>query len=153
MKGRGMDTHSAARAWIDAWEEGWPANDVERIALRYRPDAPYRSHPFREPSTARDYVAKAFTEETLVHCWFGEPVVEGGRAAVEYWAILRSPDGTDVTIAGHSHLRFDDEGLVIEHRDYGTQRDGAVEPPAGWGTAGALPSAPQITLPGRHALP
>jgi len=55
------------------------------------------------------------------------------RAAVEYWAILRSSDGSDVTIAGHSHLRFDDHGLVIEHRDYWTQKDGAVDPPVGWG--------------------
>jgi SnoaL-like domain len=128
-----VDTRTAARAWIDAWEEGWPAEDVDVVAARYRPEAPYRSHPFREPSTARDYVAKAFTEETLVRCWFGEPVVEGDRAAVEYWAILRSPDGAEITIAGHSHLRFDRDGLVEEHRDYWTQRDGAVDPPEGWG--------------------
>ncbi len=34
---------------------------------------------------------------------FGEPVIQDDRAAVEYWATLRSPDGSDVTIAGHSH--------------------------------------------------
>jgi nuclear transport factor 2 (NTF2) superfamily protein len=128
-----MDTRVAARSWIEAWESGWPAEDVDMIAARYRPDAPYRSHPFREPSTARAYVAQAFTEEKLVRCWFGEPVVEGDRAAIEYWAILRSPDGTDITIAGHSHLRFDDDGLVAEHRDYWDQRDGAAEPPVDWG--------------------
>ena len=102
------------------------------IAARYRPDAPYRSRPFREPTTAREYVTQAFGEEQLVRCWFGEPIVEGERAAVEYWAILHSPDGSDITIAGHSHLRFDGEGLVVEHRDYWAQRDGAVGPPPGW---------------------
>ncbi|HEX6580858.1 MAG TPA: hypothetical protein VF195_08300 [Actinomycetota bacterium] len=74
--------------------------DVDRIASRYQPDAPYRSHPFRDVSTARGYITEAFSEEELVRCWFGEPVVDGDRAAVEYWAILRSPDGGDVTIAG-----------------------------------------------------
>jgi nuclear transport factor 2 (NTF2) superfamily protein len=130
-----MDTHGAVAAWIEAWREGWPTEDVDLIAARYRPDAPYRSHPFREPSTARAYVTQAFTEEKLVRCWFGEPIVEDNRAAVEYWAILRPPGGTDVTIAGHSHLRFDDEGLVVEHHDYWTQRVGSVEPPRGWGGA------------------
>jgi hypothetical protein len=80
-------------------------------------------------------VTQAFTEEKLVRCWFGEPVIQDDRAAVEYWAILRSPDGSDVTIAGHSHLRFVDDGLVTEHRDYWTQQDGAVDPPIGWGSA------------------
>ena len=127
-----MDTQAAARAWVEAWEAGWPANDIERIAARYRPDAPYRSHPFREVTTAREYITQAFTEEELVRCWFGDSIAEGDRAAIEYWAILRSPDGGEITIAGHSHLRFDDEGLVAEHRDYWNQRDGAVEPPSGW---------------------
>jgi hypothetical protein len=107
--------------------------DVELITSRYRPDAPYRSHPFRESSTARAYVTHAFTGEKLVRCWFGDPIVEGNRAAVEYWAILRPPDGSDVTIAGHSHLRFDGEGLVVDHRDYWAQSDGAIQPPEGWG--------------------
>jgi hypothetical protein len=127
-----VDAHAAARGWVEAWEAGWPAKDIERIASRYRPDAPYRSHPFRDVSTAREYVTQAFGEEELVRCWFGRPIVEGDRAAVEYWAILRTPDGADLTIAGSAHLRFDEAGLVIDHRDYWDQHDGAIEPP-GWG--------------------
>jgi nuclear transport factor 2 (NTF2) superfamily protein len=129
-----VNTQQSVRAWIESWEAGWPTEDVDVIAARYRPDAPYRSHPFREPTSAREYVSKAFTEETLIRCWFGEPIVQGNRAAVEYWAILRSPDGTQISIAGHSHLRFDEDGLVAEHRDYWTQLDGAEEPPSGWGS-------------------
>jgi nuclear transport factor 2 (NTF2) superfamily protein len=128
-----MDTRAAVTAWIRAWQDGWPNDDVELISARYRPDAPYRSHPFREPSTARAYVGRAFTEEKLVRCWFGEPVIDEHRAAVEYWAILRSLDGTTITIAGSSHLEFDEEGLVSNHQDYWVQRDGPSKPPPEWG--------------------
>jgi nuclear transport factor 2 (NTF2) superfamily protein len=127
-----LDTHAAVRAWIEAWEEAWPAKDAERIASRYRPDAAYRSHPFRDVTTAWSYVTQAFGEEDLVRCWFGQPIVEGDRAAVDYWAILRSRDGVEITIAGSAHLRFDEEGLVVGHSDYWDQRNDAVEPPAGW---------------------
>jgi hypothetical protein len=130
-----VETHAAVRAWVEAWQEGWPAKDVERIVSRYRPDAPYRSHPFREVSNARAYVTQAFAEEDLVRCWFGDPVVDHDRATVEYWAILRRPAGQHVTIAGTAMLRFDRDGLVSNHRDYWDQQDGTVDPPAGWGSA------------------
>ena len=128
-----MDAHAAARAWVEAWEAAWPAKDVDRISSRYRSDAPYHSQPFRDVSSAREYVTRAFGEEELVRCWFGEPIVDAGRAAVEYWAILRSPHGANVTIAGTAVLRFDEEGLVTGHWDYWDQRDGVAEPSAGWG--------------------
>jgi hypothetical protein len=127
-----VDPQAAARAWIAAWQQGWPAKDAERIGSRYSATASYRSHPFREPTTTIEYVRRAFEEE-LVRCWFGEPVVQAKRAAIEYWAILRKPEGSEITIAGTSVLRFDADGLVVDHRDYWTERDGSVEPPSGWG--------------------
>jgi len=126
-------TEEAVRRWIEAWERGWPARDVDAIAGRYRDDAPYRSHPFREVDTARSYLERAFGEEDLVEARFGEPVVAGERAAVEYWAVLRSPTEGDVTIAGASFLRFADDGRVVDHRDYWTQTEGARAPSSGWG--------------------
>jgi hypothetical protein len=128
-----MEAEVAARDWIDAWEKGWPARDAELIAARYAAAAPYLSHPFREPTTALEYIRWAFGEEDLVRCWFGEPVVGGDRAAIEYWGILRRPDGSDLTIAGTALLRFGADGLVHDHRDYWTQHEGAIEPPPGWG--------------------
>ena len=128
-----MDTETAVRRWIDAWRSAWPAEDVERIASAYADGPLYSSHPFRDPETARSYVERAFGEEKLVSCWFGEPVVDRECAAVEYWAVLRSPRGDEVTIAGCAFLRFGEDGRVVEHRDYWDQTDGAREPSSRWG--------------------
>lgn len=126
-----MDAAIAARNWIDGWLRAWPARDVEGIAAMYADDAVYSSHPFRPRDTARSYVERAFGEEELVHAWFGEPVVSGDRAAIEYWAVLRGTG--EITIAGAAFLHFDAEGRVTDHRDYWDQADGRHEPPEGWG--------------------
>jgi ketosteroid isomerase-like protein len=128
-----MNAEEAARAWIEAWQRGWPAGDVDAIASRYTDGAVYSSHPFRPTETARSYLERAFGEEALVEEHFGEPVVAGDRAAVEYWGWLRSPSGRELTIAGTSVLRFDPEGRVTGHRDYWVEMDGRHDPPAGWG--------------------
>jgi hypothetical protein len=132
-----MDAEAAARNWIDGWSRGWPTEDADLIASLYTEDAVYWSHPFREPHVgsagAHDYAAQAFLDETLVRCWFGEPVAVANRAAVEYWAILRTIDGKDRTLAGTTMLRFAPDGRVAEHREYWDMRDGASEPPEGWG--------------------
>ena len=128
-----MDVAAAARAWVDTWRRAWPREDVEAIASMYAPGAVYSSHPFREPETARSYVERAFGEETLVEAWFGEPVVGGDRAAVEYWAVLRSPGGGELTIAGAAFLHFDADGRVTDHRDYWVQVDGRNTPREGFG--------------------
>lgn len=92
----------------------------------------FRSQPFREPQAPRDYVEWAFSEQDAAECWFGTPVVEGDRATVEYWAVV-SFEGRDETIAGVSVIRFEEDGLVGEQRDYWTAQDGRHEPPKGWG--------------------
>ena len=108
----------AARAWVEAWELGWRIHDAEPIVARYAEGAVFRSHPFREPEDPRAYVERVLAEEEAEpEVWFGEPIVSGDRAAVEYWAILRV-EGKEQTLAGTTLLRFDAEGLVVEHRDY-----------------------------------
>ena len=39
------------------------------------------------------------------------------RAAVDWWAVVTSVDGSVQSLAGISLLRFDDTGLVVEQRD------------------------------------
>ena len=120
----------AARAWVEAWELGWRTHHVEPIAERYAERAVFRSHPFREPEDPRAYVERVLAEEEAEpETWFGEPIVSGNRAAVEYWAILRV-EGKEQTLAGTTLLRFDADGLVVEHRDYWAIEAGRRERPA-----------------------
>ncbi|MDX6510529.1 MAG: hypothetical protein QOE36_33 [Gaiellaceae bacterium] len=128
-----MDAPAAARAWVDAWTRGWPARDVDAIAVRYADGAPYFSHPFREPTTARAYLEFVFGPQADVEFRFGEPVVDGNRAAVEYWCVITDVDGSVESIAGSSFLRFDEDGLVVEHRDYWTGAEGRDAAPPGFG--------------------
>jgi ketosteroid isomerase-like protein len=123
-----VDGEAAARAWVAGWTEGWESGDAERIAALYTADAVFRSHPFREPETsADDYARRAFADEELIECRFGEPIGDGDRAAVEYWALL-SVDGDEETLAGLAVVRFGEDGRVVEQRDYWSMQPGRAEP-------------------------
>jgi hypothetical protein len=124
----------AARHWREVWARAWPAKDADAIAALYASGAVYRSHPFRDPEPSpRDYVERMFAEEDEIECRFGEPLVTGDRAAVEWWASWREA-GDLLTLAGTTVLRFAPDGLVTEHLDYWVEGAGRREPPAGWGS-------------------
>ena len=77
------------------------------------------------------YLDVVFAEEEDIECAFGEPIVNGDRAAVQWWASWTEA-AQPVTMAGVTILRFDDEGNVVEHRDYWNQTDGRTRPYEGW---------------------
>jgi ketosteroid isomerase-like protein len=112
-----MDAARAARNWAQTWTRAWPDADVDAISALYAPDAVFYSHPFRTPQGPEDYVRWAFADQAEADCRFGEPVVQGDRAAVDWWGVITSRDGSIETVAGTSLLRFDTEGLVVEQRD------------------------------------
>jgi uncharacterized protein (TIGR02246 family) len=112
-----MNAADAARAWIDAWERAWPTGDVEALAPVYAEDAVFYSHPFREREAPRNYVTWAFAEQASAVCRFGEPIVDGDRAAVDWWAVMTATDGSEESIAGTSLIRFGADGRVVEQRD------------------------------------
>jgi hypothetical protein len=126
----GLDAiEQGARAWVDAWKDGWARHDPEVIAARYAPDCRFRSEPFRAlehgRAAALAYATRSFAEERGARFTFGEPIVGGdGRAAVEYRAVITGTDGADITIHGVSLLRIGPDGLVAEHRDTWTQLEG-----------------------------
>jgi hypothetical protein len=55
-------------------------------------------------------------------CRFGRPIVDGDRAAVSWSAQTRLADGGCEDLASVSLLRFRDDGLVVEDRDFWAQR-------------------------------
>jgi hypothetical protein len=131
-----VDTRDAARRWADTWRENWISRTTEPIAALYSPTGRYATAPFRQPrigpAGATAYLEPAFAEESDIRAWFGEPIVDGDRASVEWWAALREA-GEEVTLAGTSVLRFDADGLVAAQRDTWNMTAGRREPPDGWG--------------------
>jgi ketosteroid isomerase-like protein len=109
------------------WTEAWPAADVDAIAALYAPEAKFYAHPFRTRQGPAEYVTWAFEDQQSAECRFGEPVVDGARAAVDWWAVITSKDGSVQSLAGTSLLRFDDEGLVVEQRDAWNEAEGRNE--------------------------
>src|ERR1700675_4263338 len=117
----------------EASERAWRAGDGEAAASLYAEDCVFRSHPFRELEGARAYMRRVIPEAEAPEVWFGEPVEDADRAAVEYWALLVEPDGAESTIAGLHRMRFGADGLVAEARDYWHLEAGHRSPPPEWG--------------------
>jgi hypothetical protein len=114
---------------VEAWEQAWPTGDVEAISAVYAEGAVFYSHPFRESESPRDYVTWAFAEQASAVCRFGGPIVEGARAAIDWWAVMTAPDGTEESIAGTSLLLFGQDGRVTEQRDVWATEPGSRDLP------------------------
>ena len=129
------DIPTAARSWAATWQRCWEALDAVPIVALYAEDATFSSHPGREVHRGRvgvrEYVEGAFGDESDVRAWFGEPIVDGERAAVRWWASLREA-GEEATLAGTSVLRFDADGLVADQWDAWHLIAGRSEPPPDW---------------------
>jgi hypothetical protein len=130
-----VDADAAARRWTETWRRAWPAREVDAIAALYADGAVYRALAFREPDRGtagvRRYLESVFGEEEQVECWLGEPIVAAGRAAIEWWATWIE-EGDRLTLAGATVLRFDAEGLVLDHRDYWNQVEEREAPYDEW---------------------
>jgi hypothetical protein len=109
---------NAASEWAATWERAWREHDQAAIAGLYAPGAFFQPHPFRPAVPVPDYLAEVFADEVSAEPSFGEPIVDGRRAAVPWHArtVLRS--GRSELLCGVSLLVFDDDGLVTEQRDF-----------------------------------
>jgi len=123
---------SAAKRWAEAYRAAWLAGDGDAAAALYAEDCVFRSHPFRALEDARDYMRRVIPEAEAPEVWFGEPVEDGDTAAVEWWALLVEPDGTESTIAGFHRMRFGTDGLIVGARDYWHLESGHRRPPPEW---------------------
>ncbi len=126
------DAREPARRWAATWQRAWEKGDRVAIIALYAPDATFSSQPFRAAYRGRggvdEYVSGAFADESNVRAHFGEPIVEGDRASVSWWAALVEA-GEQMTLAGTSVLRFDASGLVVDQWDAWNQAAGRHEPP------------------------
>jgi SnoaL-like domain len=113
-----MDARAAAERWRHVWARGWRSGESDEIVALYADGAHFQSHPFREPVVPADYIVPTLAEEESAECAFGEPIVDGDRAAVEWSAETRLKNGGTERLAGVSLLRFDKRGLVVEQRDF-----------------------------------
>ena len=123
---------SAAESWAEAFRAAWLAGEGEAAAELCAKDCVFRSHPFRELEDARAYMRSVVPEAEAPEVWFGEPVEDGETAAVEYWALLVEPDGSESTLAGCHVMGFREDGLVVEARDYWHLEPGHRRPPPEW---------------------
>jgi hypothetical protein len=113
-----MDTRAAAERWRDVWAHGWRSGEARDILALYADRAYFQSHPFHDAVAPADYIVPTIAEEESAVCEFGEPIVDGDRAAVEWSAETKLKDGGAEKLAGVSLLRFDEDGLVVEQRDF-----------------------------------
>jgi SnoaL-like domain len=111
-----METRAAAQRWADVWQRGWPDHDAAAISALYADGAFWQQHPFRDPEPR--FLARVFAEEESAECQYSTPIVDGDQAAVHWTAQTRLVDGGTENLAGVSLLRFNQDGLVVEHRDF-----------------------------------
>lgn len=115
-----VHTADAADRWARTWRRAWEALDPEPIVALYAADATLSTAPFREPYRGRDgvrtYVTQALGQEEDPRVAVSDPIVDGDRASISWWASLRE-EGADTTLAGTSVLTFDAEGFVTDQWD------------------------------------
>jgi SnoaL-like domain len=118
--------------WIRNYTKAWLKKDAKAIAALFAEDATYHSHPFRPANLGRksilDYTLGALDVGQVYEVRFGKPIVEGSRAAVEYWTTMKEKV-EDVTLAGSVMLRFTKSGLCKELHDYWVLQSGRLSAP------------------------
>jgi ketosteroid isomerase-like protein len=121
--------------WLDRLGNAWRNLDSEAAADLFTVNAVYRSQPFRASLLGRPeiagYWASATRNQAGIEVKFGDPVVDGNRVAVEWWAIVNEK-GQPSTEAGGLFLVFEN-GLCAELREYWNLIEGKIPVPQGWG--------------------
>jgi hypothetical protein len=129
-------TRLVVNRWIRNYTKAWLKKDAKAIASLFTEDATYQSHPFRPISQGRksilDYTLGALDVGQVYEVRFGKPVVEGSRAAVEYWTTMKEKLN-DVTLAGCIMLHFAKNGLCRELHDHWVLQTGKLQAPTNWG--------------------
>lgn len=132
-----MSDRQRVEQWVGQLFAAWQEADPGRVSALFTPDAEYLANPFRPPKVGRGeisaYWAAAVATQEDRDIRVGSPVVEGSRAAVEWWAVIREND-VDSTSTGSLFLVFDNEGRCRSLREVWAEQPGRGAPYPGWGT-------------------
>jgi ketosteroid isomerase-like protein len=122
--------------WMAGYRKAWVDRDPEAAAALFTEDSLYREQPyedaFKGSEGVRAYWAGVTETQADVQLDWGTPVIDGDRAAVEWWVRLTN-GGTPVTLAGSMTLLFAADGRCRELREYWHFAPEHNTPPEGWG--------------------
>lgn len=131
-----MPTLDQVKDWAEAYRVAWENEDSEAAASLFTDDGSYLSNIYELPHRRRSGVSEYWTGVTSVQSdvtvRMGEPIIDGDRVDVEFWTTM-SIESAPVTLAGCLLLRFADDGLCADLREYWNLIEGTHQPPPGWG--------------------
>ncbi|TCO50844.1 nuclear transport factor 2 family protein [Actinocrispum wychmicini] len=138
--GHGPDRATVVR-WVEEYLRAWRDKDDLAVGRIFTADAVYQEIPGDDAHTyvgrrsIQEYWRTITAGQTEVTTRYGEPLVQGDRAAVELWITLRA-NGNWLTFEETNVLYFARDGRVRRNVEYWIMRPGRFDPPARWGTRG-----------------
>lgn len=119
--------------WLDSLRGAWLSDDPESISELFSGDAIYHQGPFGVPHRGRreiaDHWTRTLAQQQKQRIWFGSPVVDGDRAAVEWWCtVLDAKTEKPRTAAGCVLLKFDESGHCNSLHEYWHSEPEAIDP-------------------------
>lgn len=131
-----MVTREQIARWVEAYRIAWETRDPNAAAALFTENGSYRNNIFEEPHRGRDGVAAYWAGVTAAQSepavQMGEPFVDGDRVAVEFWTTMLDA-GDELTLPGCLLLKFDDDGLCRDLREYWMTASEIRQPFPGWG--------------------
>lgn len=129
-------SNDVVNEWLESFGRVWRERDAKGAAAIFTEDANYRNSPFLDvPFVGHDAI-EGFWEAAVadvadVDFRYGSPVIEGDRAGVEWWTILRA-GSKEYTLAGNFLLTFAGD-RVSDLRESFVKQEGSRQPHLGWG--------------------
>jgi hypothetical protein len=105
-------------AWASRYFHAWQTNERALVEALFSPAAVYHYGPFREPARGREEIVERWVngESGLTRAEFRAVAVEGADGVVQWRVTTGGPDGVEMD--GVLIVRFDDDGLCAEHREW-----------------------------------